>query len=136
LRVLVPFSGEQLESFYAQVMFAYMGRLRKYASHSGVPAMPVIKRTVAVHPIMDSYVRKLQAILIEKGWNATYSSALNYMILYNVFDLQYRKIHPKVAEALQSFLVDRKTVREIQREDRMTAYLEQNRKSIRERYIT
>ena len=97
--------------------------------------MPVTKRTVALHPIMDSYVRKLQAILIEKGWNATYSTALNYMILYNVLDLQRRKIHPKVAESLQSFLADRETVKEIRREDRMTAYLERSQKSIKERYI-
>lgn len=98
--------------------------------------MPVVKKTVALHPIMDSYVRKLQAILVEKGYNATYSTALNYMLLCNVFDVQHRKIHPKVAELLQAFLDDRKTIKQIQREERMTEYLEQSRKHIRERYIT
>jgi hypothetical protein len=97
--------------------------------------MPVVKKTVALHPIMDSYVRKLQAILVEKGYNATYSTALNYMILYNVFDVQQRGVHPKVAEFLQSFLNDRRTVKQIRREDRMAEYLEQSRKQIRERYI-
>jgi hypothetical protein len=84
---------------------------------------------------MDSYVRRLQAILVEKGYHATYSTALNYMLLYNIFDVQHRKIHRKVAEFLQSFLNDRKTIKQIQREDRMAEYLEQNRKQIRERYI-
>jgi len=97
--------------------------------------MPVVKKTVSIHPIMDSYVRKLQAILVDKGYNATYSTALNYMLLYNIFDVQHRKMHPKVIELLQSFLNDRKTIKQIQREDRMIEYLEQSRKRIRERYI-
>ena len=97
--------------------------------------MPVVKRTAALHPIMDYYVRKLQAIMIEKGWNATYSTALNYMVLYNVLDVAERKMHPKVVKLLQNFLEDRKTIKQIQREDRMTEYLEQSRKQIRERYI-
>ena len=97
--------------------------------------MPVVKKTVALHRIMDSYVRKLQAILLEKGYRATYSTALNYMLLYNIFDVQCRKIHPKVREFLESFLNDRTTIKQIQREDRMTEYLEQSRKRIKERYI-
>jgi hypothetical protein len=35
--------------------------------------MPVVKKTVALHPTMAFYVRRLQAILIEKGYSATYS---------------------------------------------------------------
>lgn len=97
--------------------------------------MPVVKKTVALHPIMDSYVRKLQAILVEKGYNATYSTALNYMVLYNVFDVQHRKMNPKVVERLRSFLNDRKTIKQIQREDKLNEYLEQSRKQIKERYI-
>ena len=97
--------------------------------------MPVVKKTIALHPIMDSYVRKLQAILIEKGYNATYSTALNYMLLYNIFDVQHRKMHPKVVELLQSFLNDRKTIKGIQREDQLNEYLEQSRKRIKERCI-
>lgn len=97
--------------------------------------MPVVKKTVALHRIMDSYVRKLQAILVEKGYNATYSTALNYMLLYNVFDVQHRKMHPKVVELLRSFLNDRNTVKQIQREDKLNEYLEQSRKQIKERYI-
>jgi len=98
--------------------------------------MAVIKRTVAIHPIMDNYVRKLLAMLIEKGWNATYSTALNYMILYHVMDVSTRKMHPKVVKTLQDFLHDRKTIREIQRQDRVTEYLEKSRKQIGQSYIT
>ena len=44
----------------------------------------VIKKTVALHPIMDSYVRKTWAMLIDEGYDATYSSALNFMLLLAV----------------------------------------------------
>jgi hypothetical protein len=97
--------------------------------------MPVVKKTVAFHPIMDNYVRKLLAILIEKGWNATYSTALNYMILGHAMDVSTRKMHPKVVKILQDFLHDRKTIREIQRHDRLTKYSEESRKQIKERQI-
>ena len=95
-----------------------------------------MKKTVALHPIMDSYVRKLQAILIGKGYNATYSTALNYMVLYNVFDVQQRRMDPKVAELLQSFLKDPRTINEIVKEDLLTEYLEEIEKRVSERYIT
>jgi len=98
--------------------------------------MPVVKKTVAIHPIMDHYVRKLQAILVDKGWNATYSTVLNYMILYHVLDVSNRKQNPKVVKILQDFLNDRESIEQIQTEDRMAEYLEQSRKRIRERYIT
>jgi hypothetical protein len=95
--------------------------------------MPVVKKTVALHPIMDRYVRKLQAILVEKGWNATYSTALNYMILFQVFDVVYGK--KRRGELLRAFLEDTKTVSEIVKEDMLTEYLDQIRKGIEERYI-
>lgn len=41
----------------------------------------VIKKTVAIHPIMDNYVRKTWAMLIDEGYDATYSTALNFMLL-------------------------------------------------------
>lgn len=95
--------------------------------------MPVVKKTVAFHPIMDGYVRKLHAILVDKGWNATYSTALNYMVLYQVFDTIYGK--KKRDDLLRAFLEDTRTVSEIVKEDTITEYLEQTRKLIEERYI-
>jgi hypothetical protein len=58
---------------------------------------------------MDRYVRKLQAILVEKGYHATYSTALNYMILYQVVDITYGK--KRRDELLHAFLEDTKTVK-------------------------
>lgn len=95
--------------------------------------MPVVKKTVALHPIMDRYVRRLQAILVEKGWNATYSTALNYMVLYQVFDIVYGK--KRRNEFLRAFLEDSQTLNEIMKEDTLTEYLEQIRKGIEEHYI-
>lgn len=40
-----------------------------------------VKKTVVLHPIMDQYVRKTWAILIDEGCDATYSTALNFMLL-------------------------------------------------------
>jgi hypothetical protein len=95
--------------------------------------MPVVKKTVAVHPIMDRYVRKLQSILVEKGYHATYSTALNYMILFQVFDRIYGK--KRREKLLAAFLEDTKTVNEIAKEDIITEYLEKARKGIGEHYI-
>jgi len=95
--------------------------------------MPVIKKTVALHPIMDGYVRKLQAILIGKGWNATYSTALNYFILYHVFDTVYRK--KRRDELLKAFLEDTRTLGEIAKQDIITEYSEQMLKKIAEKYV-
>jgi hypothetical protein len=95
--------------------------------------MPVVKKTVALHPIMDGYVRKLQAILIDKGWSATYSTALNYFVLYHVFDTVYGK--KRREQLLRAFLEDTKTLGEIAKEDMVAEYIEQVRKRIEEKYI-
>jgi hypothetical protein len=95
--------------------------------------LPVVKKTVAVHPIMDGYVRKLQAILVEKGWNATYSTALNYMVLYNVFNTIYGK--KRREQLLRAFLKDTKTLGEIAKEDIIADYMEQVRKEVEKKYI-
>jgi hypothetical protein len=44
----------------------------------------VVKKTVALNPIMDNYVRKTWAMLIDEGCDATYSTALNFMLLIAV----------------------------------------------------
>jgi phosphoribosyl-dephospho-CoA transferase len=95
--------------------------------------MPVVKKTVALHPIMDGYVRKLQAILIDKGWNATYSTALNYFILYHVFDTVYGK--KRREELLRAFLEDTRTLGEIAKQDIITEYSEHMLRKIAEKYV-
>ena len=44
----------------------------------------VIKKTVALNPVIDVYVRKTWAMLIEEGYDATYSTALNFMLLLSI----------------------------------------------------
>jgi len=78
--------------------------------------MTVVKKTVALDPIIDRYVRMLQAVLIEKGYGVSYSATLNYMLLYSALDLAHREIHPKVARLQDEFLSGRKTIGEIERE--------------------
>jgi hypothetical protein len=39
--------------------------------------MPVVKKTIAFHPIMDGWVRRLYAVLGEKGYRLEPVSILN-----------------------------------------------------------
>ena len=43
--------------------------------------MVVIKKSVTIHPIVDEVVRNLWAILIQKGYDATYSTTLNMLAI-------------------------------------------------------
>ena len=47
----------------------------------------MIKKTVVLHPIMDSYIRKKWAILIENGHGANYSTALDRMLLAAIMEV-------------------------------------------------
>ena len=41
----------------------------------------VIKKTVAIQPVIDAYIRKIWSMLIDEGHDANYSTALNFMLL-------------------------------------------------------
>ena len=70
-----------------------------------------IKKTVVIHPIMDSYIRKTWAILIENGYDATYSMALNYMLLIAIMEASgERGLSEKTIETIQDFVNDQKTI--------------------------
>jgi hypothetical protein len=79
--------------------------------------MPVVKKTVALHPIMDSAVRRLWAVLIEKGYDATYSTCLNALILGGWLGPTYMKKGgeewDKFFATFNDFLQDEETVKEI-----------------------
>ena len=45
-----------------------------------------VKKTVVLDPLMDEYVRKTWAILIDEGYDATYSMALNFMLLATIVE--------------------------------------------------
>jgi hypothetical protein len=47
--------------------------------------MPVVKKTVAIHPEVDQFIRKMWAMLIEKGYNVSYSTALHFTLLAGIY---------------------------------------------------
>jgi len=85
--------------------------------------MGVIKKTVAMHPIMDSYVRKTWALLIENGKDASYSSALNFILLATIFETQKPEgLSEKTRELLWNFIDDQKTIDELNLQDFMATF--------------
>ena len=79
--------------------------------------MPVVKKTVALHPIMDGYIRKMWAILIEEGYDASYSTAINYMLLCQILTVTEQGIPKKIRDDLNSFLEDEDSIQELNIED-------------------
>jgi hypothetical protein len=49
--------------------------------------MSLIKKTVVIHPVLDSYIRRTWTTLIEQGKDANYSSALNFMLFVAVSEM-------------------------------------------------
>lgn len=79
--------------------------------------MTVVKKTVAINPIIDDYVRKTWAILIEEGYDASYSTALNYMLLCQILIVADKGIPQKIRNELNSFLIDESSIDELNIED-------------------
>lgn len=52
-----------------------------------------IKKTVAIHPFMDAYIRETWAILVkdQQVRDATYSAALNFMLLAAVMEANKKR---------------------------------------------
>ena len=98
--------------------------------------MPVIKKTVAIHPILDEKIRKLWAILIDNGWDATYSTALNWMILCQFLDVSKRGISKETQETLRKFLEDEATIDELKSHDYEQQLRELKIQRQQERYVT
>jgi len=95
--------------------------------------MAVIKKTVAIHPMVDSLIRKTWAALIEKGYNATYSATVNFMILTAMFEAKKPEgLSDETMRLLVSFLTDASTIDELNLEDNLTAIRETIRKLKRE----
>lgn len=91
----------------------------------------VVKKTVALHPIWDHYVRQTWAILIQEGYNATYSTALNYMLLTGFFLVVNIGIDEKTKEMMWAFLEDKKTIEKLNLEDLWIRYEENIKKGLR-----
>ena len=83
---------------------------------------PVVKKTVALHPMMDRYIRKTWSLLIEAGYDATYSTALNFMLLGSMYNAILQK-HGWSKEARKyawGFMNDDTTINELNDEDRLS----------------
>jgi len=70
-----------------------------------------VKRTVVLHPIMDNYVRKTWASLIEHGFDATYSMALNCIVLGAIMEaIGERGWSEETGKAVWGFAQDQTTI--------------------------
>ena len=79
-----------------------------------------VKKTVAIHPIMDYYIRTTQSILTQamadRGENIeiSYSTALNFMLLWLTLGVSKRDPHdPEVIANINDFLRDSSTINEL-----------------------
>jgi len=98
--------------------------------------MGVIKKTVVIHPIMDSYIRKTWAILIESGKDASYSSALNFMLLATIFVAQQSEgLTDKTKELLWNFIDDKETMDELNLQESLATYEENIKPGKSKNYI-
>ncbi len=79
---------------------------------------PVVKKTIVLHPIMDAYVRKTWALLIEDGVEATYSSALNFMLLATIKEAEKDGgLSSETRDAIWNFAYDPDTMDRLNLED-------------------
>jgi hypothetical protein len=70
-----------------------------------------VRKTVVIDPLMDSYIRKTWSILIEQGHDATYSMALNYILLIAIMAASREgSLSEGTIETLQDFVSDRNTI--------------------------
>ena len=98
--------------------------------------MPVVKKTVAIHPIMDGHIRKLWSVLVNNGWDATYSTALNWMVLCHFLDVGKRGISKETQKVLRNFLEDETTIQELKAHDYEQALKELNIRRKENQYIS
>jgi len=85
--------------------------------------MVIIKKTVVIHPIMDSYIRKTWAILIENGKDASYSTALNFMLLATILEATKSEgLSQKARDLVWNFVEDQKTINELNLQDFLTSF--------------
>lgn len=78
--------------------------------------MVVVKKTVAIHPIIDNLIRKAWARLIESGYNVTYSTVLNLLVLV-AFSETLRGWSEETQKLVSSFMKDEETLTTIDFED-------------------
>ena len=69
----------------------------------------MVKKTVVLHPMMDEYVRKTWAMLIENGRDATYSMAVNFMLLATIKEaIREEGLSPETRDAIWEYANDQR----------------------------
>jgi hypothetical protein len=81
--------------------------------------MPVVRKTVAIHPLIDSCIRKVWAKFIEAGCDATYSTILNLMLLGCIYEVLQRGWSEETIKLLSSFLKDEEVLKELNLQDHL-----------------
>ena len=81
----------------------------------------VVKKTVAIHPIMDGYIRGTWSMLIDGGYDATYSSALNLMLLVAIMEAKdERGLTDKTKAAIWDFAHDQATIDQLNLQEHLS----------------
>jgi hypothetical protein len=71
----------------------------------------MVKKSIVLHPVMDEYVRRTWAMLIDQGYEANYSTALNFMLLAATMEgSKEDRFSEETIQALQTFLEDREVL--------------------------
>jgi len=86
-----------------------------------VPVKP-IKKTVVLHPIMDEYIRKSWAILIENGYDATYSMTVNFMLLIAIHGaIEEGGLSARTHEIIWEYASDQTTINQLNLQDHIAS---------------
>lgn len=80
----------------------------------------LVKKTVVIHPMMDYFVRKTWAILIEAECDATYSVALNFMLLAAIEEARKDGgLCGETRDTIWDFAQDYETIRKLNLEEHL-----------------
>ena len=75
---------------------------------------------------MDSYIRKTWSLLVEAGYDATYSSAVNMMLLMAIMETAEKDgLTEKTRKTIWDFAADQTTINTLNLQDHI-AQLEKN----------
>lgn len=74
----------------------------------------LIRKTVVLHPLLDDYIRRTWALLIEAGHDVTYSVATNFMLLAAVQEaIKADGLAEGTRQIVWDFLDDRETIKRL-----------------------
>lgn len=74
----------------------------------------LVKKSVVLHPLMDQYVRKTWALLVDAGHDATYSTALNFMLLAAIGEsIKDDGLSEQTREDVWNFINDQATINKL-----------------------